>query len=180
MDFSDGSARSSFLLCPLDLAQRLLLFGQGRCQGIVRIVGLESVRRQFLGHGHEGGLAEVLRAQLSHQRQPCRGEQHLLADFGGIWNVCHGNKLGRVVVAAEDGIEGDVWLDEWLQHRQILSKVGGFARDRLNGNQGFALDRHKQGKVGGRREQRAERLLELLGGCCRDSAVSSPHQGGAN
>lgn len=128
-------------------------------------MGLEPLFRQLVGHGHERRLAEVLGAQLSRQRQTRRCEQHLLADLGGIGHVRHGNELGRVFVAAEDGIEGDIGLDEGLEDREVLAKVGRCARDGLDGRQSLALNGHQQGKVGRRRQQRAEGLLELLGGC---------------
>lgn len=82
-----------------------LLLGQGRLELLVLVVLLEALRGELVAGGGVDGLAEVLAAQLAHQGQPGRGEQHLLPDLGRVRDVADGDEPRRRVVALEKKVE---------------------------------------------------------------------------
>jgi hypothetical protein len=82
----------------------------------VLVVPLEALRGELVPGGGVDGVSEVLAAQLAHQGQPGRGEQHLLPDLGDVRDVADGDEPRRGVVALEEEVEGlgicEGWGDE--------------------------------------------------------------------
>lgn len=91
----------------LDALEAPLLLCQRGLELLVFVVFLEALRGELIAGGGVDGLAEVLAAQLAHQGQPRRGEQHLLPDLGRVRDVADGDEPGRRVVALEEEVE---WL----------------------------------------------------------------------
>lgn len=113
------------LLRAFHLAQTLLLLRQRRVQRRVRIVLLKPSARQLLGRRREDGLPEVFRPQLAHERQPRRGEQHLLPHGRRVGHVGDGDQGRGGVVAPEDDVEGLFLFDVRGQEGVDVGGEGG-------------------------------------------------------
>lgn len=138
----------------------------------MRIMLLKPALAQLLGRRHEDGLAEVLRPELPHERQPRRCEQHLLPHGRRIGHVRHGEQARGIVVAAEEDVERFVGLDVLLQAGKVVAEAGGFKGEGRAGDEGFAFDGDDEAKGVGAGEEGGELSLELLGGWQR--SVASP------
>lgn len=162
-----GSAPTTLLgLGLLDPLQAPLALRQRRLQLLVLVMAREPSRRQLVLGRSEDGLAEVLPSQLAHERQPRRGEEHLLADFGGVGNVGDGDELGHGVVALEEDVER-VGIGEGGDEEggDVLVEGGGRGGcEELAGYEGFILDGDEEAE-GVCREKLVELGCQLLRGC---------------
>lgn len=111
MDFSDTCTRPGFLLRALHFAQALFLLGQRRVQRGVGIVLVETGGGQLGGCRRKDGFPEVLRSQLAHKSQACRGEEHLLAHGGCVGNVGHGHEGRGFSVPSQNNVERFIGFD---------------------------------------------------------------------
>lgn len=133
MNLPGPCARPSLSLSPLDLAKTLLLLRQRRLQLLMRIMPLEPPGAQLLRRRDKKGLAEVFRAQLTRERQSRRGEEHLLSDGCGIGDVGDGAEVGCRVEAAEEDVQGCIWLEVRCEEVEVVGEGGG----RGGGEEGY-------------------------------------------
>lgn len=172
MDLTHARARTGLGFGLLDLAQGPLLFGQGGVHLGVLVVLVKAGGGQLVGHGGEDGVAEVLGAQLAHERQPRRREQHLLPHLGRVRHVRHRHQVRRAVVPPQQDVQRLVGLEVRAQLRDVGGEVarGRAPRQRGHGRQRLRADGHEQPEERGVGEERVELGDELLG--CWDTTVS--------
>lgn len=163
MDLPSARARSGLLLSSLYLTQSLLLLGQRGRQLVVRVMLLEAAGAQLVSRVGQDTLAEVLGSELADEGQACGCEEHLLAHGRLVGDVRHGEEIGGIVVAAEDGVEGGVGLEVGLESGEIVAEGRARGWEGCRGGEGLFLDGDQEAKRRRRLEQRRELSLELLG-----------------
>lgn len=164
MDLAGSRAGARLGLSLLDCTETALLLGQRGLKLGVGIVLDEALGRKLFWGGGEDGLAEVLGAQLTDKSQAGGGEEHLLADLGGVGDICDGRQAGSGIIAAEEGIEGFVGLEVRLEGGQVVvERVGGLGEE-LDGSEGLAVDGDEKAEVFVAPEESVELGDKLLGG----------------
>lgn len=155
-------------LGPLDALEAPLLLGQRRLELLVLVVLLEALGRDLLLGRGEDGLAEVLAAQLAHEREPRRREKHLLADLGDVRDVRHRREPGDRGVPLEEDVHG-VGVGQGGEDElgDVLGEGGrgGGGRQQADGHEGLILDGGEEPEVGVGLEELVELGVELLGSC---------------
>lgn len=149
----------------LDGTKAALLLGERSLELGVGIVLDETLGGELFRGSGEDGLAEVLGAKLADEGQAGRGEEHLLADLGGVGDVGDGGEVWCGVVAAKEGVEGFIGLEVRLEGREVVGEGRGGPREELDGFEGLGVDCGEEAKVVVGGEESVELGDELLGGC---------------
>lgn len=149
-----------------DTLQAPLALRERRLELLMLVVPRKPGGRQLFLSRSEDSLTKVLSSQLAYERQPRRGEEHLLAHLGGVGDVGDGDKLGHGVVALEEDIE---WVGVGQGGNEeggdvVVEGGGRGGCEKLDWHEGFILDGDEEAK-GICREELVELGCQLLRGC---------------
>lgn len=170
MDLARSRAHAGLLFGAAHLTQTPLLLRERGLDRGVSVVLLEAGGAELLGGRGKEGIAEVLAAQLAHEGEARRGEQHLLAHWGSVGHVRHGHQGRAGRVAPEDDIQGLIGLDVWPEEGFDIGCKRGARRRRgqqLEGLQLFGRDGREEAKMAVRPEEVVELGDQLLRRCGR-------------